>query len=290
MTTTPGRHQPVLLQAVVDALRPCLDGLIVDGTAGHGGHTQGLLDAGAVRILAMDLDPDAVRWLAERFQSNAGVQSMHASYSDLPEPLGTERASGVLLDLGVSSRQLETAERGFSFRLEGPLDMRFDLTSGPPAAQLVNRLPESELAALIREFGQERRARAIARRIVANRPLQSTTQLARVVAAAFPGRRRLHPATRTFQALRIATNEELQTLEHGLAGARRALRESGRLAVIAFHSLEDRIVKQTFRAWAHEGLGEVLTRRPIRPDRSEAQRNPRARSARLRVFATAGSH
>lgn len=290
MTTTIGRHQPVLLETVVDALRPCLDGLIVDGTAGQGGHTQALLDAGAVRILAMDLDPEAVRWLATRFHGNACVQPMHASYSDLPEGLGRERAAGVLLDLGVSSRQLETAERGFSFRLEGPLDMRFDPTSGPPAAQLVNRLPESELAALLREYGDERRARAIARRIVANRPLQSTTQLARVVAAAFPGRRRLHPATRTFQALRIATNEELQTLEHGLTGARGALRASGRLVVVAFHSLEDRIVKQTFRAWAREGLGEVLTKRPIRPDRSEAQRNPRARSARLRVFVTAGSH
>ena len=287
--TAAGQHQPVLLQAVVDALRPCLNGLIVDGTAGLGGHTEALLDVGAARILAMDLDPDAVRWLSARFRGNDRVQPVHASYSDLLDRLGTERPAGVLLDLGLSSRQLETADRGFSFRLEGPLDMRFDPTSGQPAAQLVNRLPESELAALLREYGEERRARAIARRIVAGRPLQSTTQLARVVAGAFPGRRRLHPATRTFQALRIATNAELHTLGLGLAGARRALRESGRLVVIAFHSLEDRIVKQTFRAWAQEGLGEVLTRRPIRPNWAEAQGNPRARSARLRIFAVAES-
>ena len=290
MTTATGRHQPVLLQAVVDALQPCLDGLIVDGTAGQGGHTEALLVAGAARILAMDLDPDAVRWLAARFHGDDRVQPVHASYSDLLDRLGTERPAGVLLDLGLSSRQLETADRGFSFRLEGPLDMRFDPTSGHPAAQLVNRLPESELAALLREYGEERRARAIARRIVADRPLRTTTQLARVVAAAFPGRRRLHPATRTFQALRIATNEELQTLEQGLSEARRALRASGRLAVIAFHSLEDRLVKQTFRAWAQDGLGEVVTRRPIRPNWAETQGNPRARSARLRVFAVARSN
>ncbi len=290
MTTASGRHEPVLVEAVVDALRPCLPGAIVDGTAGQGGHTQALLDVGAGRVLAIDLDPDAVRWLATRFQSDVRVQPIHASYADLPEPVGIQQATGVLLDLGVSSRQLEEAARGFSFRLEGPLDMRFDATAGAPAAQLVNRLPEPELADLLREYGEEWRSRAIARRIVARRPLQSTTELARVVAAAFPGRRRLHPATRTFQALRIATNAELETLGQGLAGARRALCEGGRLVVIAFHSLEDRIVKHTFRAWAGEGRGEVMTRRPIRPDRIEAQRNPRARSARLRVFAKANGN
>ena len=287
MTTGPSRHEPVLVEAVVEALRPCLDELVVDGTAGLGGHTQALLDAGARRVLAIDLDPDAVRWLATRFQGDPRVRSVHASYADLPKPLGIERPAGVLLDLGISSRQLETAERGFSFRLEGPLDMRFDSTSGAPAAQLVNRLPEADLAALLREYGEERRARAVARRIVARRPLESTTELARVVAGAFPGRRRLHPATRTFQALRIATNEELQVLRQGLDRAHRALRENGRLAVIAFHSLEDRIVKHTFRAWARNGEGEILTRRPVRPSRSESRGNPRARSARLRVIAKA---
>ena len=287
MTTASGGHESVLTACVTDALRPCLSGLIVDGTAGHGGHTQALLDVGAVRVLAIDLDPEAVRLLAARFRGDARVRPMHASYADLPEALGAEQATGVLLDLGVSSRQLETAERGFSFRLEGPLDMRFDPATGAPAAHLVNRLPESELADLLREFGEERRARAVARRIVASRPIQSTTQLARVVAAAFRGRQRRHPATRTFQALRIATNAELATLTKGLVGARRALQADGRLAVIAFHSLEDRIVKHTFRAWAREGGGEILTRRPIRPEWTESQRNPRARSARLRVFAKA---
>ena len=289
MTTASSRHEPVMPQATVSALRPCLSGLIVDGTAGQGGHTQALLDAGAERILAIDLDPDAVRWLSTRFRDDARVQPIHASYSDLPQPIGTELSAGVLLDLGVSSKQLATAERGFSFRLEGPLDMRFDSTAGVPAAYLVNRLPEADLATLLREYGEERRSRAVARRIVASRPIESTTQLARVVARAFPRRRRLHPATRTFQALRIATNQELDVLRQGLAGARLALCSGGRLAVIAFHSLEDRIVKQTFRRWAQEGLGEVLTRRPIRPDRSETQHNPRARSARLRVFSAEGS-
>ncbi len=288
MTTASGRHQPVLTEAVVDAFRPCFSGLIVDGTAGLGGHTHALLSAGATGVLAIDLDPDAVRCLSTRFQGDARVRPLHASYSDLPHLLGGERATGVLLDLGVSSRQLETPERGFSFRLEGPLDMRFDPTAGAPAAQLVNRLPEADLAALLREYGEERRARTVARRIVASRPIESTTELARVVARAFPQRRRLHPATRTFQALRIATNGELDVLHQGLAGARLALCVGGRLAVLAFHSLEDRIVKQTFRRWAQEGVGEVLTRRPIRPDRSEAQHNPRARSARLRVFAAVG--
>ncbi len=290
MTTASGRHQPVLTEAVGDAFRPCFSGLIVDGTAGLGGHTHALLSAGATGVLAIDLDPDAVRCLSTRFQGDARVRPLHASYSDLPHLLGGERATGVLLDLGVSSRQLETPERGFSFRLEGPLDMRFDPTAGAPAAQLVNRLPEADLAALLREYGEERRARTVARRIVASRPFDSTTKLARVVAGAFPGRRRLHPATRTFQALRIATNEELEVLRQGLAGSHQALREGGRLVVIAFHSLEDRIVKQTFRAWARDGFGEVLTRRPIRPERSETERNPRARSARLRVFAVAESN
>lgn len=261
--------------------------MIVDGTAGQGEHTQALLDAGVCRVFAFDLDPEASRLLAARFQSNDRVRVRHANYADLSKVLGRERPTGVLLDLGLSSRQLEVAERGFSFRQEGPLDMRFDTTSGAPAAQLVNRLPEPELATLLREFGEERRARAIARRIVRRRPLRSTTELARVVASAFPRRQRIHPATRTFQALRIATNAELESLSQGLVSARHALRAGGRIVVIAFHSLEDRIVKRTFRAWAREGIGEVLTRRPIRPERTEAQRNPRARSARLRVFAMA---
>ena len=275
------------MEAVVEALRPCLDGLAVDGTAGLGGHTQALLEAGATRVLAIDRDPDAIRRLAARFQGDPRVQLVHASFSNLPESLGAERPAGVLLDLGISSLQLATADRGFSFRLEGPLDMRFDPTIGAPAAHLVNRLPEGDLAALLRDFGEERRARGVARRIVAARPIATTTELARVVAGAFAGRRRIHPATRTFQALRIATNEELEVLRQGLTGAQQALRDGGRLAVIAFHSLEDRIVKHAFRTWARDGKGEVLTRRPIRPGQSESRSNPRARSARLRVFAKA---
>jgi 16S rRNA (cytosine1402-N4)-methyltransferase len=286
MTASRGWHEPVLTEAVVEALQPCLLGRIVDGTAGQGGHTQALLNAGAVRVLAIDLDPDAALRLRTRFTGDTRVSTRQASYADLPDLIGIGKAHAVLLDLGVSSAQLEAPERGFSFRLDGPLDMRFDTTVGPPAAHLVNHLPERDLADLLREFGEERRARTIARRIVSRRPIQSTSQLARIIAGAFPARQRLHPATRTFQALRIATNAELSTLTEGLTGARRVLRNGGRLAVIAFHSLEDRIVKQTFRAWAREGAGEILTRRPVRPTDTEAQRNPRARSARLRVFAT----
>ncbi len=284
MRAATAHHQPVLAAAVVELLRPCLDGLIVDGTAGLGGHTTALLTAGAQRMLALDLDPEAARLLSERMRAEARVRVLHASFADLGAHVPAGGAAGVVLDLGVSSLQLDTAARGFSFRLDGPIDMRFDPTSGAPAAQIVNRMPEPELAALLRTLGEERRARAVARRIAAARPLHSTAALARVVAGAFAGRQRRHPATRTFQALRMAANAELETLRQGLDAARLALRGGGRLAAIAFHSLEDREVKQTFNAWAGAGLGRVVTRRPIRPERAETQSNPRARSARLRGF------
>ena len=283
--------EPVLVQPVVETLAPCLHEVVVDGTAGLGGHTKALVTAGAHRVIAVDIDPDAVQRLSDRFKSNPRVSVAHASYTELSATLATHQvnhAKGVLLDLGVSSLQLDQASRGFSFRLDGPIDMRFNATSGRPAADLVNRLPEPAMEDLIREFGDERRARAVARRIVSDRPHRSTMDLAASISAAFTGRTRINSATRTFQALRIATNDELQAIEAGLSAASTVLSAGGRLVVIAFHSLEDRIVKNIFRTWAREGVGQILTSRPIQANVSEVRKNPRARSARLRAFEMLG--
>ena len=284
-------HEPVLGQTGVETLAPCLHEVVVDGTAGLGGHTKALVTAGAHRVIAIDIDPDAVQRLSDRFKSNPRVSVAHASYTELSATLATHQvnhAKGVLLDLGVSSLQLDQASRGFSFRLDGPIDMRFNATSGRPAADLVNRLPEPAMEDLIREFGDERRARAVARRIVSDRPHQSTMDLAASISTAFTGRTRINSATRTFQALRIATNDELQAIEAGLSAASTVLSAGGRLVVIAFHSLEDRIVKNKFRDWARAGTGQILTPRPIKAEISEVRKNPRARSARLRAFEMLG--
>ena len=291
MNQTHGQHTPVLVETVLHLLTPCLAGLIVDGTAGQGGHTQALLDAGAYHVLAIDIDPNAVLSLRTRFGENSRVSVAHASYDNFSTQLApnvTKRTTGTLLDLGVSSNQLDDASRGFSFRLDGAIDMRFNPMVGVPASQLVNRMPAHHLEILLRDLGDERRARAIARRIVAQRPLQNTAELAATVASAFPNRGRAHPATRTFQALRIATNNELETVAQGLNTARDLLQGGGRLVVIAFHSLEDRTVKNTFREWAREGVGRILTRKPVRPKQEETKRNPRSRSARLRAFEMEG--
>jgi 16S rRNA (cytosine1402-N4)-methyltransferase len=211
---------------------------------------------------------------------------------------GFEQVDGILMDLGLSSRQLADAQRGFSFSQEGPLDMRLDPTTGPTAADLVNSLNESELARILWEYGEERHARRIARRIVASRPIGSSGQLADLVARTVGRREKIHPATRTFQALRIAVNQELTALDEALPQARDLLRPGGRLAVIAFHSLEDRLVKRFYRRESsdcvcppeapfcvceHEATLRLVTRKPIRPTESEIEQNPRSRSARLRV-------
>ncbi len=263
----------------------------MDATAGAGGHTSALLRAGADRVLALDADPAATRALRRAFADDDRVTAAHGNFSALT-PLarahGFPQADGVLMDLGVSWPQLGAAERGFSFRLDGPIDMRLDPTSGRPAGALVNELPEHELAALIRQYGDERRSRRIARRIVDRRPLTTTGELARVVAGALPGRHRIHPATRTFQALRIATNDELGALDQGLDRALDLTAPDGRIVTIAFHSLEDRIVKERFRAWARAGAVELLTRKIVRPARDEVVANPRSRSARLRAVRVLG--
>jgi 16S rRNA (cytosine1402-N4)-methyltransferase len=301
----------VLLAEVISGLRPRPGGRYVDGTFGGGGHTRALLEASAPDgiVLALDADPAAIdRACALRQDPDIGERliPVRANFADLA-PIARERGvaplDGILLDLGLSSFQLDQPERGFAFRHEGPLDMRFDPEQGAPARNLVNTLPERQLADLIWRYGEEPGSRRIARAIAREReraPIESTTRLAEIVTGALGGRRGrdIHPATRTFQALRIATNEELTALEAALSGALDVLNPGGRLAVIAFHSLEDRIVKRFIDRESaacvcppeipvcvcnHRPGLQKITRRAVRPDAAEQDANPRARSAVLRV-------
>lgn len=301
----PWPHQPVLYHEIIHALEPRSSSKYVDGTVGAGGHATGILNASSPRgrLLGMDVDPHALEVARENLaQFGPRVILIQASYTTLREQLdklGWDSVDGILLDLGLSSMQLDTAERGFSFKADAPLDMRFDPKKPVTAADLVNTLPEQELADLLYRYGEERRSRQVARAIVKARPLHTTLELARVVAGVVRGgKRAIHPATRTFQALRIAVNQELDALEIVLPQAIASLDTGGRLAVIAFHSLEDRIVKQFFRregrdcicppqqpicTCEHRASIKEITRRPIMPQESEIQMNPRARSARLRI-------
>jgi 16S rRNA (cytosine1402-N4)-methyltransferase len=307
-------HRPVLYQEIIHALQPCNPGRYVDGTVGAGGHARGILEACAPdgRLLGLDVDPQALALARETLAPyGERVRLVQASYVSLSAQLaglGWESADGILLDLGASSMQFDTPERGFSFTQDGPLDMRFDPLAPFSADQLVNELPQDELADLIFRYGEERDSRRIARAIVAARPLHTTRALADVIEkAARPfgtfgraGRRasRIHPATRTFQALRIAVNEDLAAVEQVLPQAVSALGSGGRLAVVCFHSLEDRIVKDFFRhqsrdqvnppyekIYEHERKATLkeITRKPVLPAQAEMEENPRARSARLRV-------
>jgi len=297
-------HQPVLYQEIIHVLQPQRGKCYVDCTLGAGGHAYGILEASQPdgKLLGLDLDPQAIALALSKlapFSERAVI--IRASYTSLKEQLaslGWEFVSGILLDLGVSSMQLDTSERGFSFLSDAPLDMRFDPDNPVTAEELVNSLPEKDLADVLYRYGEERRAYQVARAIVQARPLRSTRQLALVVARATTGREGFHPATRTFQALRIAVNHELEAVEEVLPQAITALESGGRLAVIAFHSLEDRLVKQFFRresqdcicpprqpvcSCGHHASIREVTRRPIRPQEQEYQANSRARSARLRV-------
>ena len=285
-----GWHEPVMLGEVLSFLKPKEEKLILDATVGTGGHAEAILAQGAC-LIGLDRDPEALE-LARRRLSRFGERArlVCANFRNLRKTLshlGVKRVDGVLFDLGVSSLQLARPARGFSFREEGPLDMRMDPTQPLTAAELVARLPEEELARLLREYGEERYARRIARAIVQARkkaPIRSTTQLARIVARCYPpGYHRIHPATRTFQALRIAVNDELSALEEGLAQAIEVLRPGGVVCVLSFHSLEDRIVKNMFRGKAAQRNLEILTKKPLRPRPEEVERNPRARSAKLRA-------
>jgi len=303
-----GKHQPVLLAEALAGLAVRKDGCYVDGTYGRGGHSAAILEVLGPegRVLALDKDPDAVADAAQRFQDDFRFAIKHAGFEDMRrvavEYFGDRAVLGVLLDLGVSSPQLESADRGFSFLHDGPLDMRMNSEAGPSAAEWLDGIGERDLAHVLRAFGEEPHARRIARAIVAARsraPITTTAQLAGIVSAAVPaaGKRRLNPATQTFQAIRIAVNRELEALERGLEAAVDILAAGGRLVVISFHSLEDRIVKRFIAREsrgdpAYAGLPNIppaarprlkAVGRLIRPGDAELDANPRSRSARLRV-------
>jgi 16S rRNA (cytosine1402-N4)-methyltransferase len=288
----PAEHLPVLVEEVLAALVPAGGGVFVDCTVGLGGHTRALLEAGAGQVIGFDRDADALRVAAARLGPLASrVALIHADYRALAPELaarGVEAVSGVLADLGLSSMQLEAAGRGFSFRRDDPLDMRMDRSQGPSAAELLQHAREEEIADAIFRFGEERFSRRIARAIVAARqrePIERTGRLAEIVRRAVPhrGHQRIDPATRTFQALRIWVNRELEGLETFVRDAAGVLHPGGRVAVISFHSLEDRIVKHTLRDLERDGRLRPLQRKPVMPGAAEVDRNPRARSAKLRA-------
>ncbi len=287
-------HEPVLLAETVGLLAPSRGGVFVDCTVGLGGHSRALLESGATRLIGLDRDPAALRLAAESLaEFGARVELVHADYRQIGIVLDRRSVSGVdgaLADLGVSSMQFDAEGRGFSFRRDEPLDMRMDQSQGPTVADLLLSVEEEELANVIFQFGEERFSRRIARGVVEARrqtPVATTGQLAQIVRRAVPkrGYQRIDPATRTFQALRIWVNRELEGLDAFLVEASQRLRAGARLAVITFHSLEDRIVKHTFRALAAgETALRVLTRKPVIPAEAEVARNPRARSAKLRAI------
>jgi 16S rRNA (cytosine1402-N4)-methyltransferase len=305
-------HVPVLLQEVIDALRPRDGGRYVDGTFGGGGYATGLLDRADCHVIAIDRDPDAVaagQALAERYAPR--LRLIEGRFGDMVEILsaeGVDEVDGVALDLGVSSMQFDRAERGFSFRASGPLDMRME-KRGPSAADLVNEADEKELADIFWRYGEERHSRRVARSIVARRKekrIETTGELAEIVrrAVGSSAKDEIDPATRSFQALRIAVNDELGEIERGLTAAESVLAAGGRLAVVSFHSLEDRAVKDFVRKragrspapsrhapprTAHAASLRDLTRRPVTPSDAEVTSNARARSARLRVAEKLGS-
>ena len=291
---TAPQHVPVMTREVVALLRPERGGLYVDCTVGLGGHTRALLEAGAQRLIGLDRDPDALAVARETLAPwSDRIELEHADYRDLPSVLtarGITGFDGALADLGLSSLQLDAADRGFSFRRDEPLDMRMDRSQGPTLAQLLRDIDEGPLADAIFQFGEERFSRRIARAIVMAREraaMETTGQLADIVRRAVPrkGYQRIDPATRTFQALRIMVNRELEGLDAFLASAAERLLAGARLAVISFHSLEDRIVKHGFRALERAGAAlRIVTKRPLTPSEAEVEANPRARSAKLRAI------
>ncbi len=297
-------HVPVLYDEALAGLRIRPGGSYLDGTLGAAGHAAGILQASSPdgTLLGLDADPEAVAFAREvlrPFGERARLRVANFRHMEtVARAEGLSDVDGILLDLGLSSRQLADAERGFSFSQEGPLDMRMDPNSRRTAASLVNSLPEEELADLLWRYGEEQRSRRIARAIVAARPVTTTAQLAAIVARSAGRGQKIHPATRTFQALRIAVNDELQALADALPQARDLLGPGGRMAIISFHSLEDRMVKQFFQresrdcicppelpvcTCGHTATLMMVNRKPIRPTEDEVARNPRSRSARLRI-------
>ena len=289
-------HVPVLLQPAIEFLAVRRGGIYIDATLGLGGHSFEIAKrlGPQGRLIAFDKDPAALERARERLRPTTSewpqVELVHTSFADVAEHVKSASADGLLADVGVSSMQFEDAARGFSFQAEGPLDMRMNPQSGLTAEQVVNRFDERELADAIYEFGEERRSRRIARAIVRARPIHTTAQLAAVIsAAARPmnqprhGGGRIHPATKTFQALRILVNRELDDLRALLVSAPAVLKPGGRMVVISFHSLEDRIVKDALRDGVRDGLYRVLTKKPVVAGDEEIELNPRSRSAKLRA-------
>jgi 16S rRNA (cytosine1402-N4)-methyltransferase len=295
------RHVPVLFKEAIDFLRVRAGGTYVDCTLGLAGHAEGVarLLGPQGRLIGFDRDQEALalaRTRLERVCRELGSQAptvtlVGEAFSTIADHVQPASVDGLLADFGVSSLQFDEAHRGFSFMADGPLDMRMDARSGPTAEQVVNEASERELADLIYEYGEERRSRRIARAIVRGRPVTTTGQLARLVASAAPPMKheRINPATRTFQALRIFVNRELDEIRALLEAAPALLKPSARLVVISFHSLEDRIAKDSLREGAQKGIWEILTRRPVTAGEEEMERNPRSRSAKLRAGERTGN-
>ncbi|HSF17775.1 MAG TPA: 16S rRNA (cytosine(1402)-N(4))-methyltransferase RsmH [Vicinamibacteria bacterium] len=285
-------HVPVLLAEAIDFLAPRDGGVYVDATFGGGGYSQAILHRSSPggRVIALDRDRDALRQGETMAEPSGRLELVWGSFADLGphlDRLGVDSVDGIVADLGLSSLQLDDPNRGFSFSRDGALDMRFDRSQGTSAADLVNRSSQSELADILYHYGEERRARAIAKRIVASRPITTTRELrGAVVAVSGPRRRGIDPATRTFQALRIAVNDELRALDSLLREGPERLGAGGRLIVVSYHSLEDRAVKLAFRDRARSAGSayRVLTKKPVIAGAEEVYENPRARSAKLRVL------
>ena len=295
MTSRSKRHVPVLLKEAIEFLNVRAGGTVVDCTLGMAGHSAGIakLLGPKGHLIGFDRDPEALELARTRLgqvSEELGGQApkvtlVGEAFSSLARHVEPTSVDGILADFGVSSLQLDEVRRGFSFMADGTLDMRMDTRQGPTAAQVVNEASERELADLIYEYGEERRSRRIARAIVRGRPVTTTGQLARIVTSAVPAMKqgRIHPATRTFQALRIYVNRELDEIRALLEAAPTLLKPSGRLVVISFHSLEDRIAKDSLREGAHRGIWEILTKKPAVAGEEEMDRNPRSRSAKLRA-------
>ena len=289
------RHVPVLLEEVLEYLNVRPGGVICDATLGLAGHSSEIAKrlGGKGKLIGFDRDPEAMELAKARLEevkAELGVEMPEVVYvakafSEAANEIGPGSLDGLLADFGVSSLQLDEARRGFSFRSDGPLDMRQDTRTGETAEQVVNQEDENELADLIYEFGEERRSRRIARAIVRARPISTTAELAQVISAAAPSMKgdKIHPATRTFQALRIRVNNELGEIQSLLKSAGSLLKPGGRLVLISFHSLEDRLVKDAFREFGREKIFEVLTKKPVVAEEQEQMRNPRSRSAKMRA-------
>ena len=301
MTKHSERHVPVLLKDAIEFLNVRAGSRMADCTLGLAGHASEIVRrlGPEGRLIGFDRDPEAMVLAKARLDEICGELGSQApqvtligeAFSSITRHVEAASLDGILADFGVSSMQLEDAHRGFSFMADGPLDMRQDTRSGLTAAQVVNEASERELADLIYEYGDERRSRRIARAIVRGRPVTTTGQLSRIVATAAPSMKqdKIHPATRTFQALRIYVNRELDEIRALLEAAPKLLKPSGRLVVISFHSLEDRIAKDSLREGAHQGIWNVLTKKPVVADEEEIDHNPRSRSAKLRAAEKTGS-